>query len=76
MTARKKSTVSVMINGHIDTGGGAGASIFGAFGAWGAFTWGIGGAFGIFGMGGGAAPGILGIGGGANFPAPAPAAGA
>jgi hypothetical protein len=65
-----------MINGHNDTGGGTGASTFGAFGAWGAFTLGIGGGFGIFGMGGGAAAGILGIGGAANFPPPAAAAGA
>ena len=62
-----------MINGANDTGGGAGASIFGAFGACGAFTLGMGGAFG---MGGGAAAGIFGIEGAANFPAPAPAAGA
>jgi hypothetical protein len=62
-----------MINGQSETGGGAGASSLGAFGA---FTLGTGGGAirgggGIFGMGGGAAPGILGMGGGANLPAPA-----
>jgi len=65
-----------MINGQIDTGGGAGASILGAFGAAGAFTLGIAGGGGVLGMGGGAAPGILGIEGEENFPAPAPPAGA
>ena len=65
-----------MINGHIETGGGGGASILGAFGTGGVFIFrtagaAIFGAGGIFGIGGGAAPGILGRDGAANFPAPA-----
>jgi hypothetical protein len=64
-----------MISGHIDTGGGAEASTFGAFGAGGAFIFGTGGGT-SFGAGGGAAPGILGTDGEPNLPAPALAAGA
>ena len=69
-----------MINGQMDTGGGAGASILGAFGAGGAFIFGAGGGAtlgggGVFGMGGGAAAGIFGIEEAPNFPAPPPAAG-
>jgi hypothetical protein len=71
ITARKKRTVNVMINGHMETGGGAGASILGIFGAGGAFILGTGGGAslgggGIFGSGGGAAAGILGIAGAAR----------
>ena len=63
-----------MISGHIDTGGGAGASTLGIFGAGGAFTIGTGGGAslgggGIFGIGGGAIPGILGIDAEPIFPA-------
>ena len=71
----------MMISGHIETGGGAGASIFGTFGAGGAFILGTGGAAsfgggGIFGIGGGAAAGILGMDGAANLPGAGLAAGA
>src|SRR5262249_11227988 len=76
ITARKKSTVRVRINGHIDTGGRAGASIFGIFAAGCAFIVGTGGgatlgAGGIFGISGGEAAGILGREEAANFPLPA-----
>ena len=69
-----------MINGQMDTGGGAGASTLGIFGVGGAFILGIGGGAtlgggGIFGIGGGAAPGIFGMEGATNCPPP-PAAGA
>ena len=65
-----------MINGHMDTGGGAGVSTLGIFGVGGAFILGMGGGAtlgggGIFGIGGGAAPGILGMEGAANCPPPA-----
>jgi len=65
-----------MINGHMDTGGGAGASTLGSFGTAGAFILGTGGGAilgggGILGIGGGAAAGILGSGGAANGLAPA-----
>ena len=71
----------MIISGHIETGGGAGASILGAFGPGAAFICGIAGGAtlgggGILGMGGGATPGILGMDGAANFPTPAFAAGA
>lgn len=67
-----------MINGHMDTGGGAGASILGIFGAGGAFSLGTGGdatfgTGGILGTGGSPAAGILGVEGTA-CPPPAVAA--
>ena len=73
-----------MINGQMDTGGGAGASILGAFGAGGAFIFGAGGGAtlgggGVFGTGG-AVAGIFGIEAAPPFPAagifPAPASSA
>ena len=68
-----------MINGQMDTGGAAGASTLGAFGAVGAFILGVGGGAtlgggGVFGMGG-AVAGIFGIEEAPNFPAPPPSAG-